>query len=141
MQRFAHYSRPVAAAAVFLLSFCLAAPTALHAKSKGTTTLRVLVHDPNGKPVNRASVKVSRLKGKIGSPQKKVKAKGGSLQLRTSQQGTAPFPPIDQGRYMIQVISAGYQTYGDQIELTETEQSLTVTLSQPQEQFSVHKKP
>ena len=121
-----------------ILSFCSLAlvltlvPSAGSAKSM--TALRVLVEDAEGEPVARASVVLSRLK----SNKKKVKVRGESLQLKTSQSGSAPLPPLAQGRYMLQVISQGFQTYGGEIELNEPEQTVTITLRTPQDQYSVH---
>jgi hypothetical protein len=49
---------------------------------------------------------------------------------------------MEQGRYMIQVISPGFQTYGSaDLVLDQTEQSLTITLEPPKKQVSVHEKP
>jgi len=98
--------------------------------AKRTTALRVIVQDDQGAPISRASVVVTRMKGK--------KLKGRALQLKTSNNGSAPLPPIDQGTYMLQVINTGFQTYGGKLELTEPEQTYTVTLKPPQKQYSVH---
>jgi uncharacterized GH25 family protein len=117
---------------VVLVLFALVFTAPLSA-AKSTTRLNVLVQDKDGQPVPRASVTVRILKGK------KHKKLGDTLQLRTSQQGTAPLPPIRQGFVLIQVIADGYQTYGDRVELREEEQTVTITLSPPQEQMSVHK--
>ena len=117
-------------AGMFLLCAMLA-PLSFAAKEM--TALRIVVHDPDGEPVPRASVVVRRLKGKD------LKKVGESLQLRTSQEGTAPLPPIEQGFVLIQVIADGYQTYAGRLELKEPEQTETVTLSPPQKQHSVHK--
>lgn len=114
-----------------ILVCALASPAAYAAKEM--TTLRVVVRNQDGEPVPRASVVVRRLKGK------KLKKIGESLQLRTSQEGTAPLPPIEQGFVLIQVIADGYQTYAGRLELKEPEQTETVTLSPPQKQHSVHK--
>lgn len=115
-----------------ILVCALAVPAAFAAKE--LTTLRVVVQDRDGEPVPRASVVVRRLKGK------NLKKVGESLQLRTSQEGTAPLPPIEQGFVLIQVIAEGYQTYAGRVELNQPEQTETVTLSPPQKQHSVHKK-
>ncbi|MCB1018662.1 MAG: carboxypeptidase regulatory-like domain-containing protein [Acidobacteria bacterium] len=101
--------------------------------AKEMTSLRVVVVDEAGAPVARASVVVSRLKGK-----NKNKIKGDPLQIKTSLQGAAPLPPLEQGYYMVQVISSGYQTSGEMIELEETEQEYSVVMKKPQGQFSVH---
>ena len=102
---------------------------------KEMTTLRIIVNNEIGEPISRASVVVQKLKKK-----KKLKVKGLGLQLKTSNRGTAPLPPLKQGEYMLQVISPGYQTFGGKIELTQLEQSYTVTLKPPTKQFSVHEK-
>lgn len=99
------------------------------------TTLRILVEDPEGDPVPRASIVIGRLKKKESK-----KMKGRPLQLKTSMQGSAPLPPLEEGWYMVQVISKGYQTWGGKLELSGIEQEFTITLSLPQDQFSVHEK-
>lgn len=115
-----------------LLLFALIYTAPLSA-AKSMTRLNVLVQDQEGKPVPRASVAVRILKGK------NLKKIGETLQLKTSQQGTAPLPPIRQGFVLIQVIAEGFQTYGDRVELQEEEQTVTITLKPPQQQMSVHK--
>ena len=118
-----------------ICSFALAlnwyAPSVL---AKEWTALRVLVEDTKGQPIERASVILRRLKDN----KKKVKVTGESLQLKTSQAGTAPLPPLVQGRYMLQVISSGFQTYGGEVLLNQDEQTVTITLQPPSDQFSVH---
>lgn len=121
--------------------FCLCVPAlfwfAGQAPAKELTTLRVVVEDQEGEPVERASVIVRRLKNNT----KKVKVRGESLQLKTSQTGSAPLPPLVQGRYLLQVISPGFQTYGGEMVLNQSEQTVTITLQPPSEQFSVHTDP
>ena len=114
---------------VIALSVC--SPGDLEAK-KERTNLRVVVQDEQGNPVARASVLVRVLKGK------KLKKIGQTLELRTSQQGTAPLPPMKQGHVLIQVIAKGFQTHGDAVELKELDQTVTITLKPPTDQHSVH---
>ncbi len=116
---------------------CLLGSRALVA-AHAETSLRVLVLDDKGEPVPRASVILSRVKKLKGD---KIKVKGEGLEIKTSMQGSAPLPPLPQGSYLLQVISGGFQTYDDLIELTEAEQTVSVKLSPPQKQFSVHEKP
>ena len=103
-------------------------------EAKEMTTLRIMVNNEAGDPVSRASVVVHKLK------KNKLKAKGDGMQLKTSNRGSAPLPPLRQGEYMLQVISPGYQTFGGKIELSQLEQTYTVTLKPPKKQFSVHEK-
>lgn len=98
--------------------------------AKPMTRLQVLVQNEKGDPVPRASVIVRTVKGK----KNKVTD---TLQLKTSQQGTAPLPPIRQGRVLLQIHARGYQTFGETIELTEPEQTINVTLKLPQDQATV----
>ncbi len=114
-----------------VIALLVYSPGDLRAK-KEQTNLRVLVQDEEGNPVPRASVVVRVLKGK------KLKKIGQTLELRTSQQGTAPLPPMKQGRVLIQVIAKGFQTHGDAVELNELDQTVTITLKPPGEQHSVH---
>lgn len=123
---------------LLLLAACLLIVSA--ASAKDYTELIVLVQDQSGTPVPRASIVIGRITSKPGAEQ--VKVKKGRMQLRTSMQGTAPLPPMEQGRYMIQVISPGFQTYGSaDLVLDQPEQSLTITLEPPKKQVSVHEKP
>jgi hypothetical protein len=110
----------------------LASPTA-QAKDEWTS-VNIVVQGQDDKPVPRASLIVRTLKGKD------LKKIDQSLQLRTSQQGTAPIPPLKRGFILVQVIAEGYQTFGDRFELTEPEQTITITLKPPQKQYSVHEK-
>jgi hypothetical protein len=116
----------------FVLALLVASPLA-QAKDEWTT-LNIVVNNEDGDPVGRASLIVRTLKGK-----KKNKVDK-SMQLRTSQQGTAPIPPLKRGFVLIQVIAEDYQTFGDRFELTEPEQTINITLKPPQKQYSVHQK-
>lgn len=104
------------------------------AAAREWTTLRILVQDEQGRPVPRASVIVRPLKGK------KLKKKRAALELKTSNEGSTPVPPLPRGHVLIQVISKGYRTHGQQVALTEPEQTETIILEPPSGQVSVHKK-
>lgn len=104
-------------------------------RAASMTNLRVIVEDESGEPVSRASIVIGRLK-----KQESRKMKGRPMQLKTSLQGSAPLPPLEEGWYMLQVISQGHQTWGGKLELSGVDQEFTVRLKEPQDQFSVHKK-
>lgn len=119
---------------VYSLSTVVSAfPVVLQAK-KEWTTLRVVVQDENGNPVPRAAVVIRELKGK------NLKKIGTTFELKTSMEGSAPVPPLPRGPVMVQVISEGFKTHGERIDLSELEQTLTIKLQSPQAQHSVHKK-
>ena len=113
-------------AGLLLVSTC----PLVEAKTK-LTKITVHVTNQDNEPVDRAAVIVKPVKGN------RVK---GSYELRTSQQGTAPLPPIRQGTFLVQVIAKGYQTHGEKYTITEPEKTIEIKLNPPQEQFSVHKK-
>lgn len=83
----------------------------------------------------RASVIVRPLKGKKLKPRKGI-----ALELKTSNEGSTPVPPLQRGHILIQVISKGFRTHGEQIALTDPEQTKTIVLEPPSSQVSVHKK-
>ena len=112
-----------------LLSLVAALPAAAQKKM---TRLSLVVQNENGDPVPRAGIVFRTLKGK------KLRKIGETFQLRTSIEGTAPLPPVQQGFALVQIIAEGYQTFGDRIELNEPEQTVTITLKPPQDQVSVH---
>ena len=112
----------------FAAAAVMAAVPAAYSKTK-YTKITVEVRNQDNEPVDRAAVIVKPMKGK------KVKR---SLELRTSQQGTAPLPPLQTGSFLIQVIAKGYQTHGEKYDITEPERTVRIKLSPPQGQFSVH---
>lgn len=115
------------------LAAALAVPGLLPA-AREWTTLRILVRDGQGRPVPRASVIIRQLKGK------KLKRKRVALELKTSNEGSTPVPPLPRGQVLIQVISKGFRTHGQQVTLSEAEQTETIVLEPPSQQVSVHEK-
>ncbi len=112
-----------------------ALPTAhLLQAARDWTALRIVVEDEKGRPVPRASVIVRQLVGKKLKPKKKL-----ALELKTSEEGSTPVPPLPRGHILIQVISQGFRTHGEQLALTEAEQTKTIVLRPPSDQVSVHK--
>lgn len=117
-----------------LAALALALPgSGLLRAAREWTALRIVVQNKQGRPVPRASVIVRQLRGK------KLKPKNTALELKTSEEGSTPVPPLPRGHVLIQVISKGYRTYGEQLALTEPEQTETIVLEAPADQVSVHK--
>ena len=119
-----------------LAAFVAALPGAgLLVAAKQWTTLRILVRDEQGRPVPRASVIIRQFTGK----KKKLKRKSPAYELKTSNEGSTPVPPLPRGPILIQVISKGFRTHGAEVALTEPEQTETIVLKPPSDQVSVHK--
>ena len=121
--------RSIVALAMLAVSLPLVADTEL-------TALQIEVKNPDGKPVDRASVIVrfveGRSKVKFG---KKITMR---WELRTNQLGMAKIPPIPQGKILVQVNAKGYQTYGKTHEVDEEAKTIEVKLNLPQGQYSAH---
>ncbi len=111
------------------LVVALVGPVPSAEAAKKLTRITVEVRNEKDEPVDRAAVIVKPLKGN------KVKR---AYELRTSQKGTAPLPPIEQGRFLVQVIAKGYQTFGETYTIHEPEKTIQIKLNSPAVQHSVH---
>ncbi|MGH9646503.1 MAG: hypothetical protein ACRD4E_06775 [Bryobacteraceae bacterium] len=100
------------------------------------TTITISVKDIKGKPVDRAAVIIQFSKGR--SIAKFGKNEATSWELRTNQEGLIHLPSIRQGHVEIQVISKGYQTYGNKYDINQEEKTIDITLNPPQQQYSAH---
>ena len=100
------------------------------------TKLTVSIKNESGKPVDRAGVIVRFVQGrnyiKLG---RKIRT---TYELRTNQEGEASIPEIPQGTIRVQIIAKGYQTFGQDFEVTEPEKTIEIKLNPPQAQYSAH---
>jgi hypothetical protein len=100
------------------------------------TTLKIVVTNQNGHPVDNASVIVKfvqgRSKTKFGA---KIRTE---WNLKTSQEGIAKLPSIPQGKILIQIIAKNYQTFGQTFDVDEEEKTVEIKLNPPQPQFTAH---
>lgn len=92
----------------------------------------VVLKAHNGKPVRNASV-VLHLVDKKGK-----QAKGG-YQLKTDAEGKASFDGAPYGRLRIQVLTPGFQTFGEDFDINQPEQEFVIKLKKPQEQVTIYK--
>lgn len=98
-----------------------------------SATLNFLVtKDSNGKPVKYAAV-VLHTVDKNGKQDK------GGLQLKTSEEGKASVPGVPFGKVRIQVIAKGFQTWGEDVDVTQPEQQIAIKMKPPAEQYSIYK--
>ncbi len=98
-----------------------------------TSTLNFLVlKDYNGKPVRNASVVLHPVNEK-GTQEK------GGLQLKTDSEGKASYQGVPYGKLRIQVLASGFQSFGEDYDIDQPTQDITVKLKRPQEQYSIYK--
>jgi uncharacterized GH25 family protein len=100
------------------------------------TSLKIVVLNERGKPVEDASVIVKFVQGrsiiKMGAKERE------EWELRSSQDGVVKVPAIPQGKILIQVIAKYYQTFGQTFDIDQPEKTIEVKLNPPQPQYSAH---
>ena len=118
------------------MAVLLAAAAAAPAAADDTTTFTIsVVDEARDRPVPKASVTVSFIQGR----KLLVKKIRREWNTKTNTRGIAELPDIPEGRVKVQVIAAGFQTFGDEIDVAGNEQTLVVKLKKPSGgQFSAH---
>jgi hypothetical protein len=115
-----------------LIVLSLLAPLAWAEKPQAKLKFLVLKAH-NGKPVRNAAV-VLHLVDKNGK-----QAKGG-FELKTDAEGKASFDGAPYGKLRVQVLTPGFQTYGEDVDIAEPEHAFVIKLKKPQEQVSIYDK-
>jgi Carboxypeptidase regulatory-like domain len=120
---------------VIALMMLALAPSAMAQKDSddGPTALLnfVIVKDDNGKPVRNASVIMHPVSttGKQGH---------GGMELKTDADGKSSFDGIPYGPLRVQVLASGFQTYGEDFDITKPKMDFTIKLKRPQSQYSIY---
>ena len=125
-------SRSVSAVVVVLL----VATSFVLAKSKDdptqvSSTDFVVLKDDSGKPVRNAAV----ILHPVSKNGKQGKA---GFELKTDADGKTHFDGVPYGLLRAQVIAHGYQTFGDDFQINQQEQQITIRLKTPQGQYSIY---
>lgn len=125
-------------AAVVALIVLVASVAFAHGKKKKkedtTSTLNFLVvRASNGKPVRNAAVVLHEL------DYKGHQAKGG-YELKTDLEGKTSFDGVPYGKLRIQVLAPELQTFGQDYDINQPVQDITIKLNPPQKQYTVYDK-
>jgi Carboxypeptidase regulatory-like domain len=94
----------------------------------------VVLKDDNNKPVRNAAVILHPV-GKSGKQSK------GGFELKTDAEGRTQADGVPYGLLRVQVIAPGFQTFGDDYTINQTEQVVTVRLKRPSDQYTIYDKP
>jgi len=78
------------------------------------------------KPIDSASVYVRYVEEHKHGKDKKIE-----MNLKTNQSGVCHVPVIPPGKFVIQVIADGWKTYGEYYDISQTEQTINITLVRP----------
>ena len=101
------------------------------AEDKSALLKFLVVRDYNGKAIRNASVVMHPVK-------KDGKQSRGGLQLKTDPDGKASFEGVPYGKLRVQVLATGFQTFGDDYEIDQPIEEITVKMKRPQQQYSIY---
>jgi hypothetical protein len=118
--------------ALFPILALLLSCTSLFAGDQVARVEFTVVRSFNGKPVRNASVVLHPV-GKDGKVSK------GGIELKTDPEGRASMDSIPFGTLRVQALAPGLQTYGDDLQIKESVQQVTIKMNRPQEQYSIYK--
>src|SRR5438874_4404644 len=91
----------------------------------------VVLRDYNGKPVKNASV----IMHPVG---RKGKQKNSGLQLKTNTDGKTSFDGVPYGPLRVQVLAQGFQTFGEDYDVSKPSMEIMIKLKRPQGQYSIY---
>ncbi len=91
----------------------------------------VILKDANGKPVRNAAVVMH-------SVSEKGKQEKGGLELKTDADGKASYEGIPYGKMRVQVLAPGFQTFGQDYDVNQSNMEITVKLKRPEAQYSIY---
>lgn len=121
--------------ALALLSVSLIFLVSIAALAEEQTKLSIAVVDAvKEKPVPKASITVTFVSGR----KMFIKKVRSEWNMKTNSKGIAELPEMPPGKVKLQVIASGFQTYGEEFEISGEEMTHTVKLKRPQGQFSAH---
>ena len=120
--------------AVFLSTFAISgvASAQRDQQEEPTAVLNFLViKEDNGKPVRNAAV----IMHPVGTHGKQGR---GGLELKTDADGKTSFDGIPYGKLRVQVLASGFQTFGEDYDVSQAKMDFTVRLKRPQGQYSIY---
>jgi Carboxypeptidase regulatory-like domain len=91
----------------------------------------VVLKDDNGKPVRSAAV----ILHEVGNNGKQEK---GGLELKTDLDGKATYEGVPYGKFRVQVIATGFQTFGGDYDVNQATMNINIKMKRPESQFSVY---
>ena len=115
----------------FPLLFLTMLLPAAAAEDKSSMLKFLVVKDYNGKPIRNASVVMHPVN-------KDGKQSRGGLQLKTDPDGKASFEGVPYGKLRVQVLATGFQTFGDDYDIDQPVEEITVKMKRPQQQYSIY---
>jgi hypothetical protein len=119
------------AMALLLVALC-AAPGAYAGNKEYSNLKFTVLKSDTGKPIRNASIVLHPV-------DKKGKQEKGGMQLKTDAEGRTLIEGIPYGKLRVQVISSGFQTFGQDYDIDEPVEEIMIKLDRPKEQHSIYK--
>ncbi len=117
---------------LLVFAMVLAFPVAAKKKHEPLATVNfVVLRDENGKPIRNAAV-VMHPVNDDGRQQR------GGIELKTDPEGKANYDGVPYGKMRVQVLAPGFQTYGDDYEISQPSIDLTIKMKRPGKQYSIY---
>jgi hypothetical protein len=91
----------------------------------------VILKDYNNKPVRNAGVVMHT----VGKHDKQDR---GGLELKTDADGKASFDGVPYGKLRVQVLAPGFQTFGEDYDVSQPTMEITIKLKRPESQYSIY---
>ena len=91
----------------------------------------VVVRDENGKPIRNAAVVMHPVDDR-------GKQERGGIELKTSPEGKANYEGVPYGKLRVQVLAPGFQTYGEDYDVSQPSLDITVKMKRPRDQYSIY---
>jgi hypothetical protein len=117
---------------ILLLAFSFALPVAGKKKQVPLATVNfVILRDENDKPIRNAAVVIHPVNDH-GKQQR------GGIELKTDPEGKTNYDGVPYGKMRIQVLAPGFQTFGDDYEVSQPSMDLTIKMKRPSKQYSIY---
>jgi len=118
--------------AISLVVLAVTATATAKKKAEPLASINVLVlRDENGKPIRNAAVVLHPVNDH-------GKQERGGLELKTDPAGKASYDGVPYGKLRIQVLAPGFQTYGDDYDVSQRNMDITVKMKRPGRQYSIY---
>ena len=119
--------------AISLVVLAVTAAATAKKKAEPLASINILVlRDENGKPIRNAAVVLHPVNDH-------GKQERGGLELKTDPEGKASYDGVPYGKLRIQVIAPGFQTFGEDYDISQPVHEITIKLQRPKEQYSIYK--
>jgi hypothetical protein len=110
----------------------MAAATVTAGAAEKLSVLRFVVQkEATGKPVRNASVVLHPIN------KKGLQARSG-VQLKTDAEGKTEYDGVPYGKLRIQVLAHGFQTFGEDYEVTGPAMEIVIKMKRPTEQYTIY---